>query len=203
MREPLTVSATEKEPLGTPAMASRSPTSVKKVTWMPTPAPAHATLPVENVTVTRPMDESASRLALTADAALLNASSALVSPSNVNWMLPDNAVHVSVCTSRLPRSSPFSVPSSALLYMLMQRPWREHSYPAESRGQVNRSHASPSKLSRQSHTPVARSHSPMLLHSVSACAVLSAVASSYHARPNGHERSAQAAPVYPSQQSQV
>ena len=48
------------------------------------------------------------------------------------------------------------------------------------------------------YLPVVRTHVPLFEHSVSACAVLTAVAWSDQARPYGHVRNEQSPPVYPS-----
>ncbi len=61
------------------------------------------------------------------------------------------------------------------------------------RQHLQRWHASPTKPGKHLHWPVARSHSPALLHSASACAVFEDVGMSTQARSAGHVRMEQSA----------
>ena len=69
--------------------------------------------------------------------------------------------------------------------------------PLQSDGQDRRLHSLPSNPGMQIHIPVWWSHKPLDEHSVSACAVSVALASSAHANPSLHLRKEQSPPVQP------
>ena len=94
------------------------------------------------------------------------------------------------------RRSAWPLSCSAASLIDMHTPWPLQSLPDSiPPGHRVNSHAEPIKPARHLHTPVARSHVPMLEHSAIAWAVSTAVEKSAHAVPLGQFRREQSAPA--------